>query len=266
MKTRTTLTLLLISLSLIGFAQVSLPAENVSGVITTYSTWTTTSYSYWQTTTTVTSYTDTVTTTEPFLIQESMDGPYVKIWGQIAPGGYSVLLSLRITNLMDTTINFGLMSFALWTSIGLESHDLAFGPIKPRETCQIAKYITPNHYGARVDRAEFLLAGVKCESQRIITQVPIATQTFSGTQTAIYIATHTTAYTLSELEAFLGSTESILTLILAITASAIILFIMRRRGLLIQPRAKQLCSSCGTLLEANDEFCTNCGKKRGKTT
>jgi len=197
---------MLIGSVLTGFAQVSL-TQSASGVITSYSTVTSTYYSTWYGTTTSTQFRTTFSRT---VTQTKGEGPYLDVTGlefgfyyyepskqvssvYIVEGairnsmGIPIeegVLTVLVTNKDDTVEEEALFSFS---RIEARSYRSLAG-----QTVRLGKqWLLTDIGNIHVVHVVFVCSGITVE-------VPVATYVFAETRTYTYVTTGTIAYTLSE--------------------------------------------------------------------
>jgi len=283
---------LLVGCVLTGFASL-LPVETGSGVVTSISTITSTSYSYryWV------SYSTelrSVTTTSGTLTQTKMKGEYLEITGQYGAEGNDVWIRFWLRNVMNLQIDRGIIVLSFTSSLSKKTPtlEIPFGLIRPQETIKVE-----NHFYVEiiVDKSYFDHVLVFCESFKVTTLVPAATYTYSGTQTESYVKTYLTTYVMSEAES-LPMTSILISLV--ILGAALVLALayrsMKRREpspppkpyvattfpseapqatsvppktVTLSPVASQVvkskyCLECGLALPIQAKHCPKCGTRQ----
>jgi len=293
--------LLLLGAVVVGFGQ-GLNVEKASGVITSYSTttaystWTSTSYYYYERTSTSTALTKTVMTS---LIQKEVEGPYLKIKSSGSgrtSGGYFVdlVIEATITNLMEVPVKKGKVIYLIYNGARTITEEVfaPFWEIKPGETVELKQgvpvlktWVLGDSY-YRFQRAEIDCAGVT-------TEVPFATYTslqrFTETNVKTYSSTYTkvSTFSIEELSAFLNTQTILVLVVVAAVAVAGVVFVKMRKPSappapptvpltpaaqppvtqtpsppVTQAAIKKYCMICGGELSSTAGYCTKCGAKQ----
>ena len=263
---RVLVTSLLLCVIMAGLG-LSFPLDTVSGVATSTSTVTSTSYSYKHETSYSTSFVRQMVTTEPSYFQEEMDGPYLKIEGRWWVEGYSLGVSMYLTNLMNVPIVRGFLGIGIRTTSGRgDAVLLNFTSIAPGKTYNLHQRTSPREtYGMPILTAYFMGVRAYCEAQTVTTYAPIATYTYVETRTDTYLRTWITELTIAEVPSLATSPFLLLALILGVVVFLIAYRLIPARGKRpseLQVKAfERRCGRCGTVLDTGEDFCPNCGEK-----
>jgi len=273
--------LLLLGAVAVGFGE-GLNVEKASAVITSYSTttaystWTSTSYYYYERTSTSTLLTRSFVT---LVRQQVMDGPYLKIRGTFnyryyADGGQvaDIQVSAELTNLMSVPIEKGKIVLLVKNLEGTVTEEAlsVFWEIRVGETITIRQGIpiSKTFYHEKT-MISFVMSEINCKGTSM--EVPFATYTSSQRFTETHLKTYASAYTkvstfsIEEPSPFM-SPQTILALVAVAAVAVVAVVILKMRKPSTQPPpqsqpSKQVCSSCGAVIEVGSEFCHNCGKK-----
>nr|MDO8135245.1 hypothetical protein [Candidatus Njordarchaeum guaymaensis] len=271
---------LLIGSIVAGFTQ-RLPTDKASAAITSYSTWTSTYYSYW---TSARTSTQSMRTTVSTLTQTSMEGPYLKIAGKFdywyeTTSGYNQVVELTvrgdITNLLSAPVQKGKIILNVRNLEGTVTEEALapFWELKVGETIKINQGVplTKAFYKDKI-KIEFVRAEINVSG--LVTDVPIATYTLFATQTEALVRTYTSTYITTGIyeiqQPFIFGATEILAVVILVGVLVVVLAYMKLRAAgRVSPQDQQafvqgrVCSGCGTTLEANEDFCPNCGRKWG---
>jgi len=292
---------LLLGVVVVGFGQ-GLNVERASGVITSYSTitaystWTSTSYYYYDRTSISTEFKRTTVTA---LTQKQLRGPYVNMTVVRAVGStdgvffVELLLEVRITNLMSLPIIKGKIVYLVFNSARTVTEEAfaTFFEIKPSDTILLkATYLVTKRFPIGDTYYSFERAEVECAG--ITTEMPFATYTYSQRFTETHLRTYTSAYTkvstilTEELSAFLNTQTILVLVVVAAVAVAAVVFVKIRKPsappapptVPLTPAAQppvtqtpsppvtqatiKYCMICGGELPSTASHCTKCGTKQ----
>lgn len=288
--TRMLVTTLLLGAIISGFA-VPLPMQTVSGIVTSFSTTTSTYYSYRSETSFSTSYATSVVITQGVYTQTGRDGPYLRIRGTVGFYMSAVRLDLDLTNLMNAPIVKGVL--LLTESRGGYGDNTLMrdlGSLGPGQTLTIHETLYVNPYPNVVD-VRFEGVTVDLGQQIYTTSSLIAVYAYTRVMTETYLSVFTTGYAMAE--PLLINTIGLIVLValVAILAIETVLVLRRRRStkpsspthmLLSEPvspsapspptdeteKTKQIvpeptpvfCVYCGSQIPEFAKFCRKCGK------
>jgi len=273
--------LLLLGVVAVGFGQ-GLNVEEASGVITSYSTttaastWTSTSYYYYERTSTSVALTVSTVTV---LKQEYMEGPYLKIEGSFNywydPNSLEVtrlVVKAKLTNPMSVPIEKGRILLLVRNLEGTveEQTSVPFWEIRVGETINMDQGIAlTKGFSHKSIKITFVEAEVSCKG--LVTRVPFVTYTYSQRFTETHLKTYTSTYTnvstfsIEEPSPFLNAQTMLALVAVAAVAVVAVVVVKMRKSSATPPSqsqpSKQVCSSCGAVVEVGSEFCHNCGKK-----
>jgi len=277
---------LLIGSIVAGFTQ-RLPTDKASAAITSYSTWTSISYLQYTTYLTKTEFTEKTTTTDQ-LFQYGGSGPYVIIngtWRQIANDQIEV--NMIVENLQGLPIRFGAVKFKVMilvpspASDPFREADCIFVPVGgenkeiPLKMTLAITGVLPWPLSTTVKEVRVDSVSIQLNKSIIITSaIAVATYTRFETRTETSIRTHTSAYVITATYGIqqpfsFGTTEILLTgVVVGVLLAAVAIF-RKRHGprvppmvvLPTQPPEQRMCSGCGVLLEAGEDYCPSCGRK-----
>jgi ribosomal protein L40E len=263
-----------------GFVQ-GLSTQSALGVITSYSTITSTSYLILgDRGTTSTRY---VTTSATTLAQQKLEGPHVKIEGGYSylypPGGgviQDVNMDGKIWNLMTVPIEKGEIQFLVSNKAGTVTQKIAFAfpEIKVGYYIVLQGKVSLTRPFSH-DDVEMNLLNVILVCKGVVTQVPVATYTFAGFQTYTYVMTYTTAFTLSESQSPVGPVgdsefaSGILTFTVLMIMVLVVVTLVANK--MLEPAkekeaaaesAMKACVKCGSRLPTDAEYCDECGARQ----
>ena len=282
--------LLLLGAVVAGFGR-GLNVEKACGVITSYSTttgystWTSTSYYYYDRTSISTEFRRTTVTA---LTQQQIQGPYVNITVVRAVGStdgvvfVELQLEVRITNLMNLPIIRGKIVYLVYNSARTVTEEafVTFSEIKPSETILVKeRYLVTKRFPVGDAYYSFQRAEVECAG--ITTDTPFATYTYSQRFTEAHLRTYTSTYTrvstfsIEEPSPFMSPQMILVLVAVAAVAVAAVVMAMRRRGRAapapsvptptITPpplRGERFCINCGSPMPLEVAFCPKCGAQQ----
>jgi len=249
-----------------------------SGAVTSYSTWTSTSYyyltSYWTTTDFVTNtfITDRLVQFGPYGYVEIALKYKTPDWPGISPISVDVL----IKNPRDIPIKIG--SFTLWGTFLVRGwaivqfrlqQEHTFVPVGSRKEMMLKIQVDVPTYSSfllkelDIHKVEIALEG----PTEMTSVVPITTYTRSRTLTETYVRTYTSIYVTTvpyeTQEPFtLGGTGIVVAVVAVGVAVAILAYVRTRKGAHIiapTPVAIKYCINCGTSIPEQAKRCAKCG-------
>jgi hypothetical protein len=202
--------------------------QTASGFLVTTYTTTSTSYHYWQI---VTTSTNLFTTTLSTLTQRTIDGPYLNIEGVFE---YETpMFRITIKNIFNTYVDRGKIVFIVSNLAETISDEVTvyFGRVPVGATIYIDPAVSVSHTYHRGD-VKVTPINVEIICQGIVTQVPVATYTFTNmhTSTVEYV------YTLSRASFYPESIPTLLTVVLSISVGIVSFFLLRMKKVVSAPK------------------------------
>jgi hypothetical protein len=262
--------------------------HDTTGVATSYSTWTSTSYLQYTAYLTKTELAKKTTTTDR-LFQYGGLGPYVEIngtWRQIANDKIEV--DMIVKNLQDLPIKFGGVKFKIMilvpspASDPFREADCIFVPVgeETREIRMksIVTIVAALPWPHPTTVTELYIASVSIQLHKpteIISTVPIATSEYSEARTITILSTYVT--TLTEEPQVTGRPQSSFdyyNLLFPVMGAVVILFVLlllkRKRGkdqvmkvvTEQRPVRTKYCSECGFVMLLEAKHCPKCGTEQ----
>jgi len=264
----TTAASLLVGCVVAGFAggqslQTACAPFQITSTYTSLSTRTATSYSHRYETGMTTVYEKMIlTTTETYTYDYRTPQLLVKYNVRILSPSIG-LFQVNITNLMNLPILNGTGLFLIFGT--REFHGtwlyLDFGPIEPQGRWSLKKYIDLS--GAGWASVQFGYIHFRCT--RELTEVPVATRRYTRTMVATHLEVDTITYTSSKVLFLSGVSELLLilsgVLVVAFATLMVKRFARPSQGHGLSHSGQRICSSCGTLLQPEEDFCPNCGER-----
>ena len=210
---------LLISSVVLGAFFLPITQTSSGFFVTTYTT-TSTSYHYWQIVTTTTRFTAITFST---FTQKTIDGPYLRIEGNFY--AHSSLFKITITNMMNVRAQKGKIAFIVSNLAGTVSDEVSidFGEVKAGLTIYVERAVSLYHaYYSGDVKVTPVLVEIVCDG--VVTQVPVATYTFTN----MYTSAVEYAYTLSTVLHVTENTPTLPTVLLGISIGVVLLFFLLR--------------------------------------
>jgi hypothetical protein len=262
--------------------------HDTTGVATSYSTWTSTSYLQYTAYLTKTEFAKKTTTTDR-LFQYGGLGPYVWIngtWRQIANDKIEV--DMIVKNLQGLPIKFGAVTFKIMlrlvpspASDPFREAECTFVPVgeetkEIRMKSTVAIVALPWPLPTTVEKLYIASVSIQLHKPtEVISTVPIATTEYLETRTMTILSTYVTTFTsepqvTSRPQSSLVYYSFVFPVIGGVVVLFILLFLKRKRGkdqvmkvvTEQRPVGTKYCSECGFVMLLEAKHCPKCGTEQ----